>query len=84
MGEMGGMMGGGWMALGAWISLLLGLGLLALVIIGIVAGIRWLIRDATPPALGRDPDRALELLRERYARGEISREEFQRMRQDLS
>ena len=85
MGGMGGMMGAGWwMTIGAWISLLLGIGSLALVIIGVVAGIRWLIRGGTPSAHGRDPDRALALLRERYAKGEISREEFQRMRQDLS
>ena len=51
-----------------------------LVIAGLVLGIRWLVRQ------GRDgqPDRALEILRERYARGEINKEEFDLRRRDLS
>lgn len=36
------------------------------------------------PASGGLRDEALETLRERYARGEIGREEFLRMRDDLS
>jgi len=66
---------------GAW-----GIGMLlimlvfwGLVIAGIVVGIRWLMRSA--PAGPRDG--ALEILRERYARGEISREEFETKRRDL-
>jgi len=51
-----------------------------LVIAGLVVGIRWLVRQA-----GDDrPDRALDILRERYARGEISKEEFETRRQDLT
>jgi putative membrane protein len=39
---------------------------------------RWLL------AQGRErPDRALEILRERYARGEMNREEFEARRRDL-
>ena len=51
-----------------------------LVIWGLVVGIRWLVRQ------GRDerPDRALETLRERYARGEIGKEEFEAKRRDLA
>jgi putative membrane protein len=50
-----------------------------LVIAGLVLGIRWLVRQ------GRDErsDRALDLLRERYARGEINKEEFEAKRRDL-
>ncbi len=51
-----------------------------LVIAGLVFGIRWLVRE------GRDErtDRALDILRERYARGEINEEEFDARRRDLS
>lgn len=52
----------------------------ALVIVGIVLGIRWLVREGRP---GGGGDSALEILRERYARGDISREEFDAKRKDL-
>lgn len=51
----------------------------ALVITGIVLGIRWLV---SPPREPRS-DRALAVLRERYALGEISKEEFEAKRRDL-
>jgi putative membrane protein len=50
-----------------------------LVIAGIVLGIRWLAAERRP----RQSDRALAILRERYARGEINREEFEARRKDL-
>ena len=36
-----------------------------------------------PPYAGRESDNALDILRKRYARGEISREEFEQMKRDL-
>ena len=51
-----------------------------LVITALVLGIRWLVsqgRDARPR------DSALDILRERYARGEIDREEYLARRRDL-
>jgi len=59
--------------------MLMMLGFWALVICGIVFGIRWLVRHGGEPP----SDRALEILRERYARGEIGREEFEARRRDL-
>jgi putative membrane protein len=54
-----------------------------LVIAGVVVAVRWLVREG-----GRDrsdrPDPALQILRERYARGEIGREEFEARRRDLA
>jgi len=49
------------------------------VIVGIVLGIRWLVGQ------GRGPQRdtAIDILRQRYARGEITREEFDSMKRDL-
>ena len=51
----------------------------ALVIIGLITGIRWLLGK------GRDErsDSALQILRERYARGEINKEEFEARKKDL-
>jgi putative membrane protein len=51
----------------------------ALVIAGLVLGIRWLATERRSPV----PDRALAVLRERYARGEINKEEFEIRRRDL-
>jgi len=49
------------------------------VIVGIVLGIRWLTGQ------GRESQRdgAMDVLRQRYARGEINREEFESKKRDL-
>ena len=55
-----------------------------LVIVGLVLLIRRLVfstRKDADPALGGS--RAMEILKERYARGEIDREEFEQKKQDL-
>src|SRR5262245_39155840 len=49
------------------------------VIVGLVIAVRWLVAQGRPHP--RDP--ALDILRERYARGEINREEFEAKRRDL-
>ena len=67
---------------GAW-----GIGMLllmfvfwGLVVVGIVLAVRWIAGQG-----GRlQSDRALEILRERYARGEIDKNEFEARRRDLS
>lgn len=66
---------------GAWgIVMMLGmLGFWAVVIAAIVIGIRWLGGSGH----GRGHDTALQILRERYARGDIDREEFAARRRDL-
>jgi putative membrane protein len=84
MGDMGGMMGYGWMVIMMAITALIALAFVALLMVGAVVGIRWLATSSKAPANAPAPDRALTLARERYAKGEISREEFERLRQDLS
>jgi putative membrane protein len=51
-----------------------------LIIVGLVLGIRWLVSQ------GRESrsDTALDILRQRYARGEIDKEEFEARKRDLS
>ena len=78
-----------WGMLGAWavgllilvllVWALLSLAPLILAIIGAVLGIRWLAR--APDRTRSDP--ALTILRERYARGEIGKDEFDAKMRDL-
>lgn len=67
-----------------WLGTIMMLVVWGMVVVGGVYLVRWLIqsvRHASPEAGGRD--RALEILRERYARGEIDKEQYERMRADL-
>lgn len=73
----------GWhMWWGAWgVGMLLFMLLFwALIIVGIVALVRWAFGKGGGPAPG---GRALEILKERYAKGELTREQYQAMRRDL-
>ena len=51
------------------------------VIVGVVLGIRWLVSQGKEP---RPADSALDILRQRYARGDINKEEFETRKRDLS
>lgn len=55
-------------------------GLLFLVLLAGVAVAAFFIGRASRP---QGPGRALDVLRERYARGEITHEEYERLRADL-
>ncbi|MCL7453084.1 MAG: SHOCT domain-containing protein [Anaerolineae bacterium] len=77
------MMGGG---------LLIGLVVLVLVVLligGGIAAVVWFVGQSSRSpreGSGQEPRReseALEILRQRYARGEIDREEFERMREEI-
>lgn len=50
-----------------------------LFIVGLVVGIRWLLGKGNEPK----QDSAIEILRQRYARGEINKEEFEAKKKDL-
>lgn len=65
---------------GMWAMMAFGVVVWVLVIVALVAGIIWLMRRS--PA--SRSDRAFEILRERYARGEITREEYEARRRDLA
>lgn len=50
-----------------------------LIIVGVVLGIRWLLNQGKESR----SDSALDILRQRYARGEINKEEFEARKRDL-
>ena len=66
---------------GMWIGLILLVLLIFLVGGGIAAAV-WFLGQSSKQEPRREGD-ALEILRRRYARGEIDREEFLRMRKEL-
>ena len=75
-GEMHPLWWGAW-GLGMMLIMLL---FAVLAIVGFVLAIRWLLGKGRSPRT----DAALTILRERYARSEINREEFEQKMKDLS
>lgn len=72
----------GW---GGWVAMTLGtLFWIALIALVVVGAMRWAKGPQTFQSSQPPEDRAIEILRQRYARGEISREEFERMRDELN
>jgi putative membrane protein len=77
------------MVAGGWLIGLFVLLIFLLLLGGLIAFIVWLARSGGRGELNRprtpsgDQEDALEILRRRYARGEISREEFETMSDDL-
>jgi putative membrane protein len=65
---------------GGLVMMLMMLVFWGLVIAGLVLGVRWLASQGRG-AGGRDE--ALEILRQRYARGEIDKQEFETRKRDL-
>jgi putative membrane protein len=71
----------GWFGMGfGWVFMILFWGV---ILLGIAALVRWLVagRSADP---GTERKTAIEMLRERYARGEIGRDEYEQKLRDLS
>ncbi len=80
MGNM--MMGlGNYTAAGGWIGLIFMTAFLVLAVAGIIVLVKFLLGQ---PVGRSENDSALEILKQRYARGEISKEEFEEKKKDLS
>lgn len=75
--------GGGWGSGGGWMFGLVHLLWWMLIVVGLVVLARWL-RDTGRRRRGSGRDRALDILRERFARGEIDKTEFEARKQDLA
>ena len=81
----GGMFGGSW---GGWgfgpFGMVLMLVFWVLVIAGIVLVVKWLVEQGRlSGASGQAGESALDILKKRYARGEIGKEEFEAKKKDL-
>lgn len=79
MDMMNGSNGGWWMGGTMWFFSIL---FWILIIAGVVLVVRWLVdrgsRASAPPT-----ESALEILKKRYARGEIDHETYERMKRDI-
>jgi putative membrane protein len=77
------MMGGGMMGYGGLLSLIINIG----VIVGIIFLVVWAVRKFSSNGLnlnqGGSTQSPREILQARYARGEITREQYQQMLSDL-
>ncbi|TXL68139.1 SHOCT domain-containing protein [Zeimonas arvi] len=80
----GGMYDGGWGWGMGWglMGLLHGVLWLVLIAMGIFVLARWLRADAA--TTGHGAESALDVLKKRYARGEIGKEEYEEKKRDLS
>jgi len=83
------MMGGGMMhgfgfggmgLFGGWIGLIINLA----IIIGIVGLVVWAVKRFTGGPVSSSGQTPREIVQSRYARGEITRDQYQQMLQDLS
>lgn len=71
---------------GSWLGHIMGIVLWIAVIVGIIFLVRWLVSSARGASRegGAEKDTALEILRKRYARGEIDKAEFAEKKKDLT
>jgi putative membrane protein len=74
------MWGGHWSPMYGWSGLIFWL----LLIVAIFFFIRWLFQQGSRQAGPRQEETALDVLKKRYARGEINKEEFEQKKKDLA
>jgi len=75
---------GWWMLWGGLMMLLFWGTVIALIVWAVQAGTRRDAGPSPPPQAGSTGQTPLDIARERYARGDISREEFEQIKNDLT
>jgi putative membrane protein len=74
--------GMGGMMIWGLVSVLFGLLVLFLFILAAAYGVKWVWGERSSNRIGSE-ESALDILKKRYARGEISKEEFERIKKEL-
>lgn len=77
------MMYGGWMGSFGWIGMLVGLVFWVLVLGGLAWLVTWAVRRGSGSGVASTGSSAIEIARQRYARGEITREQYQQILDDI-
>ena len=77
------MMNGMGMMVWGVFSFLLGLLLIFLFVVAVAAAVKWLWGRETRFGI-RGKESAVDILNKRYARGEIGKDEFERMKKDIA
>ena len=77
------MMDGMGMMIWGVFSFLLGLLLILIFVVVVVAAVKWLW-DRKSPFVMPGGENALDILKKRYAKGEISKEEFEKVKRDIA
>jgi putative membrane protein len=75
---------GHWGYWGGWLGPLIMVVFWALIVVGVVFLVRYLVRQGRGAGGAGREDSALEILKRRYARGEIDKDEFEAKRRDLT
>jgi putative membrane protein len=78
-----GFMGPGFYGGGYWLGGFIGMLLIAAALACIVFLVIWLVRRMPQKPEEGEEESAIDILKRRYARGEISREEYERMKRDI-
>jgi len=76
------MMDGTGMMIWGVFSFLLGLLLILIFVVVVVAAVKWLWGQKLPFVVS-DRENALEILKRRYAKGEIGKDEYERIKRDI-
>lgn len=79
---MNGMMNGMGMMFWGVFNFILGLLLIFLFVVAVAAVLKWMWGQKTP-WVWKNRENALAILKQRYARGEVSKEEFERIKKDI-
>ncbi len=93
VGAVSGWQGGGWGMMGSgtmgsfgwmWLMPVFGIVFVGLIVWAVAAAVRGTSQPSNSDSGSSRPDSALEVLKKRYARGEIDKEEYEEKKKDLA